>query len=138
MIKALAHVCVYSTDLARTQAFYCEALGLPIRFRFMRQGELFGFYIRVSDAQFIEVFYRPKTECVGGPQIGHICLEVDDINAMREALTRHGVKTTDPKLGADHSWQMWCNDPDGTAIEFHQYTPESTQSTGEDCLVDWC
>ena len=73
----------------------------------------------------------------GVPQIGHICLETDDIQKAREVLTAHGVETTEPKLGADHSWQMWFADPDGTAIELHQYTPQSTQYTGADCHVDW-
>lgn len=137
MIKSLAHVCLYSRDLAKTENFYCGALGLSIKFRFLRQGELYGFYIRISDSQFIEIFHRDEAPN-GVPQIGHICLETDDIQAMREQLTAAGVKTSQPKLGADHSWQMWLGDPDGTAIEFHQYTPESTQHTGADCIVDWC
>lgn len=137
MIKSLAHVCLYSRDLARTEKFYCDGLGLAIKFRFIREGGLFGYYLRVSDSQFIEVFYRDEAS-QGVPQIGHICLETDDIQAMRTRLTSQGIETTEPKLGADHSWQMWLYDPDGTAIEFHQYTPQSTQYTGEDCLVDWC
>ena len=137
MIKALAHVCIHSRDLARTRQFYCDGLGLSVQFRFIRQGELFGFYLKISDIQFIEVFYRDEAS-QGVPQIGHICLETDDIEAMRRHLTAKGIETTEPKLGADHSWQMWLRDPDGTAIEFHQYTPESTQYTGEDCIVNWC
>jgi len=74
----------------------------------------------------------------GTPQIGHICLETDDLDGMRKKLTAAGIETTEPKLGSDQSWQMWMHDPDGTAIEFHQYTPQSTQYTGEDCQVTWC
>jgi glyoxylase I family protein len=138
MIKSLAHVCVYSSDLARTEAFYCGALGLSIQFRFIREGKLFGFYLKISDSQFIEVFYRENSASPEIPQIGHICLETDDILHVRKVLTEHQIETTEPKLGADHSWQMWCSDPHGTSIEFHQYTNESTQKTGEDCIVDWC
>ena len=137
MIKALAHVCIFSRDLERTRKFYCDGLGLSIKFKFIRQGELFGFYLRISDSQFIEVFHRDETP-QGVPQIGHICLETDDLEAMRKKLTEAGIETTEPKLGSDHSWQMWLRDPDGTAIEFHQYTPQSTQYTGEDCEVTWC
>lgn len=137
MIKALAHVCIYSRDLERTRKFYCDGLGLVIKFRFMRQGELFGFYISISDSQFIEVFRRDEAS-QGTPQIGHICLETDDLEGMRKKLTAAGIETTEPKLGSDQSWQMWMHDPDGTAIEFHQYTPQSTQYTGEDCQVTWC
>lgn len=137
MIKALAHVCIHSSDLKRTEAFYCGVLGCSVQFRFIRNGELFGFYLKVAEGQFIEVFHREKAASPESPQIGHICLETDDVTAMRDLLTRHGIETTEPKLGADHSWQVWCHDPDGTAIEFHQYTPQSTQYTGADCIVDW-
>ncbi len=136
MIKSLAHVCIFSRDLERTRQFYCVGLGLSVQFRFIRQGELFGFYLKVSEAQFIEVFLRE--EASGGvAQIGHICLETDDLETLRRDLTAKGIETTEPKLGSDHSWQMWLHDPDGTAIEFHQYTPLSTQYTGKDCIVTW-
>lgn len=137
MIKALAHVCLFSRDLERTRRFYCDGLGLSVQFRFMRQGEPFGFYLKVSDSQFIEVFYRDEPSG-GVAQIGHICLETDDLEALRRDLTAKGIETTEPKLGSDHSWQMWLRDPDGTAIEFHQYTAQSTQYTGGDCIVTWC
>ena len=138
MITALAHVCIFSQDLARTEEFYTKALGLKVRFRFMKEGALYGFYLEVSPNQFIEVFHRSQAAEGPHPQIGHICLETDDIHAMREQLVANDVKIrVEPKLGADHSWQLWISDPDGTAIEFHQYTPESTQYTGEDCIVNW-
>jgi catechol 2,3-dioxygenase-like lactoylglutathione lyase family enzyme len=137
MIKALAHACVFSSDLARTEAFYCGMLGLKIQFRFLKDGKLFGYYLRISDSQFIEVFYREGNGHSGQLPIGHLCLETEDLGQVRQALQSHGVKTTEPKLGADHSWQLWSADPDGTPIEFHQYTPQSTQYTGADCVVNW-
>jgi catechol 2,3-dioxygenase-like lactoylglutathione lyase family enzyme len=138
MITALAHVCVFSTDLERTQAFYTGILGLKPRFRFMKDGALFGYYLEAAPNQFIEVFRRDRAAEAPHPHIGHICLETDDIQALHRHLEAHGVPIrVTPKLGADHSWQMWIADPDGTAIEFHQYTPESTQYTGADCIVNW-
>lgn len=108
-----------------------------MQFRFLRRGELFGFYLKVADGQFIEVFLRSEAG-QGTPQIGHICLETDDLEALRSVLVGRGVETTEPKLGSDRSWQMWVKDPDGVAIEFHQYTSESSQRTGADCEVTWC
>lgn len=138
MIKSLAHVCLLSHDLDKTLEFYCGTLGLKKGFDFLRNGELFGFYVKVDDRQFLEIF---KTEAAGNEvpprHITHFCLEVGNIDAMRERLLERGVEVTEKKLGADHSWQIWCKDPDGTSIEFHQYTPESTQLTGMACLVNW-
>jgi catechol 2,3-dioxygenase-like lactoylglutathione lyase family enzyme len=136
MIQALAHVCLYSKDLARTEAFYGN-LGLPVQFRFMKEGKLIGFYLKITPGQFIEVFLRDSQGCSGDIPIGHLCLEVADLVEVRAKLSAFGVETTEPKLGADQSWQMWCKDPDGTPIEFHQYTPESLQRNGGDCVVNW-
>lgn len=138
MIKALAHLCILSTDLDRTRDFYCRILGLSPGFDFLRDGRLFGFYIKINDRQFIEVF-KTDDDPAGRTSrlITHLCLETDDIDALRSHLESSGVTVTEKKLGADQSWQIWCKDPDGTDIEFHQYTPASSQLTGTVCHVNW-
>jgi len=137
MIKSLAHVCLLSKDLQKTLDFYTGILGLRKKFDFERQGGLFGFYLEVCPGQFIEVFQttEDRSEVKGG--ITHLCLEVEDIEHVRSALLAAGVVVTEKKLGADHSWQAWCKDPDGIDLEFHEYTPQSTQRTGKTCIVDW-
>lgn len=137
MIKALAHVCILSTDLERTRHFYCDILGLEQGFRFLRDGRLFGFYLKVCPDQFIEVFHTDSAPSGPAKLITHFCLEVEDITAMHARLVEAGIAVKDKLLGADHSWQIWCKDPDGVDIEFHQYTSESTQLTGRDCHVNW-
>jgi len=137
MIKKLAHLCILSADLKKTEDFYCGILGLKKKFDFIREGRLFGFYLEVSDDQFIEFFHTTDTTREKGNLITHLCLEIEDITAFTQHLEKHGVKFTEPKLGADQSWQTWCTDPDGVAIEFHQYTPESSQKTGRECIVNW-
>jgi lactoylglutathione lyase/glyoxylase I family protein len=137
MIKALAHLCVISKDLNRCLDFYCGALELKRHFDFFKNGELFGFYLQVAPGQFIEVFKAGADMEVRSQRIHHFCLEVDDIEAMRERLISRGVEVTPKKLGCDQSWQCWCKDPDGTDMEFHQYTPKSTQFTRANCIVDW-
>ena len=37
-IRQLAHVCLFAHDLDETEAFYGDALGLPVKFRFLRGG----------------------------------------------------------------------------------------------------
>ncbi len=137
MIKSLAHLCLLSRDLQKTLDFYTGILGLRKKFDFERQGGLFGFYLEVGPGQFIEVFHSPEDRSGAKGGITHFCLEVEEIEAVRSALLAAGVPVTEKKLGADHSWQAWCKDPDGVDIEFHQYTPQSLQLTGGTCLVDW-
>jgi len=135
MIKALAHVCIHSSDLDKTKAFYCDVLGMNIQFKFIREDKLFGFYLNAGNQSFIEVFASDDIQDVGN--IKHLCLEVEDIDKLEQHLSENGVKCWGKQLAGDHSWQLWCKDPDGVDIEFHQYTEKSTQLTGEDCIVNW-
>ena len=137
MIKALAHLCVFTNDLARTREFYCGALGLKPHFDFLKDGQLFGFYLQVAPGQFVEFFQAKPDAAFGIPRVHHFCFEVDDLDAQREQLIKAGVEVTPKKLGCDQTWQCWCKDPDGADVEFQQYTENSSQFTRKDCVVDW-
>ncbi len=137
MIKALAHVCVFAQDLNRSREFYCGALGLKPHFDFFKDGALFGFYLQAGPGQFIEIFQAGPAADFRRQRIHHFCLEVEDLDALRESLIQRGVEVTPKKLGCDQAWQCWCKDPDGTEVEFQQYTPRSSQFTKTDCIVDW-
>ncbi len=65
----------------------------------------------------------------------HFCLETDDIDEVARRLADNGYPVTEKKLGADQSWQVWTKDPSGVRIEFHQYTPKSSQRTHQDCIL---
>ncbi len=139
MVKALAHICLLSSDLQRTLEFYTETLGMKKKFDFLRDGQWIGFYIEIGDRQYIEVFENHDDLQASGVRKGipHFCLEVEDIQTMHDVLVARDVAVTAPKFGADQSWQIWCKDPDGIDIEFHQYTDASSQLTGKNCLVNW-
>ena len=134
MINRLAHACIHSTDLAETEAFYCQALGMERHFDFEKDGQLFGFYLSAGDQTYIEVFKGQPGET---GNINHLALEVEDMDAAVERLRTHGVEVTDKKLGADNSWQAWLRDPSGVRIELHQYTPESSQYNRRTVKVNW-
>jgi glyoxylase I family protein len=137
MIKALAHICIFSKDLERSRDFYCGALGLKKHFDFYKDGKLFGFYLQVGPGQFIEIFRTDHAAEIRHQRIHHFCLEVENLDALREKLLAHGIAVTPKKLGCDQTWQCWCQDPDGTEVEFQQYTRQSSQFTQTDCSVDW-
>lgn len=137
MIKAIAHLCVFSNDLDRSREFYCDALGLERHFDFHKNGELFGFYLQAAPGQFVEVFRADATAEIRRQRIHHFCFEVDDIDAVRDKLVKCGVAVAPKKIGCDQTWQCWCKDPDGVDIEFQQYTPQSSQFTRTNCIVNW-
>jgi catechol 2,3-dioxygenase-like lactoylglutathione lyase family enzyme len=117
--------------------FYCGALGLKRHFDFFKDGVLFGFYLQVAPGQFIEIFKADPAEEIRSQRIHHVCLEVEDIDTLRGTLMKCDVEVTPKKLGCDQTWQCWCKDPDGTEVEFQQYTPKSSQFTKINCIVDW-
>ncbi len=137
MIKTLAHICIFSKDLNRSLDFYCGALGLKRHFDFFKDDALFGFYLQAGPGHFIEIFKADPDAEIRNQRIHHFCLEVEDIDAMRDALIKRGVEASPKKLGCDQTWQFWCKDPDGTDLEFQQYTAQSSQLLRKNCIVDW-
>jgi catechol 2,3-dioxygenase-like lactoylglutathione lyase family enzyme len=49
MITRLAHICIHTDNLTETERFYCEALSLEKGFTFEKDGDLFGFYIKLGE-----------------------------------------------------------------------------------------
>jgi catechol 2,3-dioxygenase-like lactoylglutathione lyase family enzyme len=136
MITQFAHVCLNVKDLERTVDFYHRKLGLPIKFQFQKNGKVMGAYFQAGDLNFIEAF-EVKNLAVTNTGIVHFCLETDNIEEDIRRLTGLGVACTPKKLGADQSWQTWIKDPDGNAIELHEYTGESAQLRGGTVQVTW-
>jgi glyoxylase I family protein len=134
MIKAMAHICIATKNLDKTERFYCSCLGLSKKFNFISNGKVFGYYLRINEANFIEVFLEDTNSSEKEPQIRHFCLEVDNIDNTIEEIRSCGVSVTDKTLGRDNSWQTWLTDPNGIRIELHQYTDKSSQLVGTDCL----
>ena len=135
LVQQLAHICLGSLDLKKSEYFYCTALGLKKKFRFIRDGKEVGFYLDLGGNTFIEIFENAALESNERYPIKHFCLQVDNIDIVITALRAHGYDVSDKTLGADHSWQCWTSDPHGVRIEMHQYTSESTQATGRDCVI---
>jgi len=137
MLKQVAHICIMSTDLDATERFYTDLLGLQRSFSFYKDGELFGFYLGLGNRTFIEVFYNPHAKPIEHPLINHMCLEVDDMDALIAHVRAHGTEITDKKMGVDNTWQAWLTDPSGVRIELFAYTDASSQFNGTDCIVNW-
>ncbi len=137
MTHSLAHICILTRDLEATSTFYCQALGMKRKFDFFKDGNLYGFYLEMSDGNYIEAFRDDAVgDRVSGPFL-HLCLETDDIEASRQQLMAAGVAVSEIKKGCDNTFQIWFKDPNGLDIELHQYTAQSSQRTGADCIVDW-
>ncbi len=136
MVKGLAHLCLGAGDLAAVEKFYCAGLGFKKGFDFVRNKEVIGFYLQVSPRNFIEIFRHDKIDPKAKGLIQHFCLEVDDIDQIGRQLVDNGYPASEKIMGKDHGWQMWTTDPSGVRIEIQQYTKDSCQFTGADCILD--
>jgi catechol 2,3-dioxygenase-like lactoylglutathione lyase family enzyme len=136
-IRQLAHVCVFSHDLAAAEAFYCGALGLTKTFDFTKNGTRAGFYLACGGRTFIEVFLHPDAPFEKTGVVNHLCLEVPDIQSAAAELRAKGLEVTEAKYGVDDTWQVWLKDPSGSPIELFQYTDASAQFKGGDREIDW-
>jgi len=136
MFTRLAHVCLHVRDLEVSCAFYAK-LGLTTRFRFTREGKLFGAYLEIAPHNFVELFEDPDRTPTAQGSLRHFCLETDDLAQVMAHLDAQGIPYTPNKKGCDDTWQIWMRDPDGNDFEVHQYTATSRQLVGGDIEADW-
>lgn len=137
LIKQVAHVCIFAHDLKATEEFWSGVLGLPIAFRFTRNGAAYGFYLDAGGRTNVEVFEKGESSFSDANQINHICLEVHSLDEAIAAIRAKGVNITDKKLGVDETWQAWTADPNGVKIELFEYTTKSAQFVGGDRVANW-
>lgn len=130
LFRRLAHVCIGATDLAETERFYVEMLGMDKAFDFTRAGRRIGFYLKAGDTTFIEVFAEEDEVNDERPLIRHFCLEVEELEEAIAALQSQGLEISKKKFGADGAWQAWITDPSGVRIELMQYSNDSSQFSG--------
>ena len=139
LIKQVAHTCIFAHDLAATEAFYRDVLGVEKAFDFRRGEDWIGFYLDMGGRTFIEVFRKAESSFAETDQINHICLETEDLDGLLAHVRATGTSITDKRLGVDGTWQAWTTDPNGVKLEIFQYTPDNMQfgARGGVCQVNW-
>jgi Lactoylglutathione lyase and related lyases len=132
MIKGIAHAAFSVSDMKKSLNFYCDILGFKKAFEIKNDaGNPWIEYIKVSQGQFIELFYSQNKldQDSGTFSYSHLCLEVDDIYKIADQLKSKGLTLdVEPMQGKDLNYQCWVQDPDGNRIEFMQMHPDSPQS----------
>ena len=135
-ITSVAHACIRTTDLAATLRFYVEGLGMTKAFNFVREGKIVGFYLKAENTTYVEVFEVDSLSPVTGtPCLGHFCLQTEKIAQLHQRLLDLGYAPGNLHTARDHTPQFWIQDPNGLDVEFQEYTANSCQLTGEDCIL---
>ncbi len=115
------HTMVRVTDIDKSLAFYCDALGLEELRRYENDAGRFTLVFLAapgdSSAQ-VELTYNWDPEALsGGRNFGHLAYAVDDIYATCQRLQDHGVVINRPPRDGH---MAFVRSPDGVSIELLQ------------------
>ena len=97
-----------------TRAFYGDLLGLEEKVVPQTIQDLDLIWFNVGDDMELHVFTEEPLEDRSGR---HFCLEVDDVEAMRQRLIDAGFEPWTP-TGIVNRPRFFCRDPFGNTIEF--------------------
>ena len=115
------HTMVRVTDIDKSLAFYCDALGLEELRRYENEAGRFTLVFLAapgdSTAQ-VELTYNWDPETLaGGRNFGHLAYAVEDIYATCQKLKDHGVVINRPPRDGH---MAFVRSPDGISIELLQ------------------
>jgi catechol 2,3-dioxygenase-like lactoylglutathione lyase family enzyme len=123
-IKRLQHVsiCIEAGREDEARRFYGEALGLREKPRPMglKDRDLIWFDIG-EDEHEIHLLRTDPAALVPPRAADHLCIEVDDIDAMRAHLNAHDVPIKETSV-IDNRPRFFVEDPFGNSIELVQVT----------------
>lgn len=132
LIKGIAHNAIKVSDMEKSLHFYCDIAGLEKAFEIHDDQEKpWIVYLKICEGQFIELFYngvKDPNSRYSADLIGyhHFCFEVDNVQEMAQKMKDEGImEEAKASLGRDHNSNIWVHDPDGNAVEFVQYHPDS-------------
>ena len=119
----LEHVNLSVKDVEKSAAFYCDLLGLHIRWK----GELTGGRLAMhvgDDRSYLALFEATLAGRVvqdySKTGINHFGFVVDDLDAARERLAKLGIEARDPD-DYDPGRRLYFDDPDGIEVELVEY-----------------
>jgi len=127
-IVGVAHIGLYTDDVAASRLFFGKVLGFAEPF-FLNNpdGSLMLTYFKINDHQYIEIF--PGLKSPTQDRLSHIAFETTDARALRDYLASRNQKVPGTiKPGLDGNLSFEVKDPDGHTVEFVQYMPGSLHS----------
>src|SRR5690242_1948109 len=89
-ILGVAHIALYTNDLAKARGFYEDFLGFQEPFTLQRDdGSVRIAFVKINDKQYVELFTDPPKE---DGQLNHIAVYTDNAQLMRAYLAEHRIK----------------------------------------------
>jgi catechol 2,3-dioxygenase-like lactoylglutathione lyase family enzyme len=115
-ITGISHISVYSTDSAKTDAFYIHNLGG------VKRGDpenAAGVRYYFSPTQFVEVLPLPAEHTIS--RLDHVAFQTADADGLKQYMVAHGIAVpAKVEKGDDGSRWFAVQDPEGNKVEFVQ------------------
>ncbi|HEY5105293.1 MAG TPA: VOC family protein [Caulobacteraceae bacterium] len=118
-IKALGHVVVRVSDVARAEQFYNGLLGIPICARYDQDGMKMAFFTLGNHHDFAVT--QVSGQGAGAIGLDHVAVNIGaslgDLREARAKLEAAGIKPT--PIDHDVTKSLYFDDPDGNGVELY-------------------
>jgi len=122
-IKALGHVVVRVTDLARAEQFYGGLLGLPIIARYDENGMKMTFFTLGNHHDFAVMEVSGEGSSTSDSAVGlhHVAFNIGtNLDELREARSRlEAAGITPTPVDHEVTKSLYFADPDGNGVELY-------------------
>ena len=114
-IEGMNHFTVLSSDLERSKTFYINILGLtegerpPFAFP--------GAWLYAGNQAILHIVAGKPMPINAPGVIDHMAFTASSLQAVVDALKRHGIQYDLRRLKGLEIWQLFCHDPDGAKVE---------------------
>ncbi len=126
-IVGLASVAFRVSDLNEARRFYTGVLGFEQAFLLKAEGGApERVFLKINDEQFIELWpgLPPEQEV----RLAQVAVQASDVRRLRRLLEARGLAPRPLEKRADGNLGFRLPDPDGTLLEFVEYSPGSLQA----------
>ena len=114
-ISGMNHFTVLTHDLSATRAFYIDILGLTEGFR--PDLGFPGAWLYTGGQAVLHIVAGRGVPASPRGVIDHMAFSAQDLRAVAERLTQHGVAYDLRRLPTTGAWQLFCVDPSGARVE---------------------
>ena len=132
LITGISHISVYSTDNAKTDAFYILDLGGVKR---DDPENTAGVRYYFSATQFVEVLPLPAEHTIS--RLDHVAFQTTDAEGLKRYMGAHAVAVpAKVEKGDDGSFWFDVQDPEGNKVEFVQPPAHPTAVSSPNAISD--
>jgi catechol 2,3-dioxygenase-like lactoylglutathione lyase family enzyme len=109
------HFTVLTEDLAATNAFYVELLGLSEGFR--PDFDFPGSWLYADGRAILHVIAGRGVPANRRGVIDHMAFSARDLRGVVARLSERGIEYDLRRLPSTGAWQLFCSDPSGARVE---------------------